>query len=113
MQFSFFLTVSVCSLVNISGFRAQRFQGRKSTSLFVDESEPESYRTRNSVAESITYYKGLITDPITDLQVNPQTASTRDNLTPNLRLGGIFMGILFGLFELFILSNKDIPPPPY
>lgn len=73
----------------------------------------ETYEIKPKFSDAIKYYKGLIDDPITDLQLNPETAATRDNLTPNLRLGAIFVIILAVLGEAFINVNKDIPPPPY
>lgn len=53
------------------------------------------------------YYMGMIT--------NTDTAESdkKDNLTPNLKLGIIFVGILFGLIGAFIFVNKDIAPPPF
>ena len=55
------------------------------------------------------YYAGLVNDPITDLQLNEEQAK-RDNLTPNLRLAGIFVVILGGLFKAFLQSNVDTAP---
>ena len=53
------------------------------------------------------YYMGMITN--NDIEASQQ----KDNLTPNLKLGGIFFGMLFGLIGVFIFINKDIAPPPY
>jgi hypothetical protein len=53
------------------------------------------------------YYMGMITNTDTE------ESDKKDNLTPNLKLGGIFIGILFGLIGVFIYANKDIPPPQF
>ena len=54
----------------------------------------------------VEYYKGLISS-------NDPKDSERDNITPNLRLAGIFVVILAVLGGGFIYINKDIPPPPF
>jgi hypothetical protein len=53
------------------------------------------------------YYMGMITNTKTE------EAESKDNLTPNLKLGAIFFGILFFLVGSFIYINKDVAPPPY
>jgi len=81
---------------------------RRSTSLHAEEKE-EEYRTTSRAQEAMKYYAGLVNDPITDLQLNEEQAK-RDNLTPNLRLAGIFVVILGGLFKAFLQSNVDTAP---
>ena len=53
------------------------------------------------------YYMGMITNTDTD------ESDKKDNLTPNLKLAGIFIGILIGAVVAFIYANKDIPPPQF
>ena len=116
--------ILLCLLVNkISAFKltSRRLRlGRTPSTAYclfaADEkatTDIETYEIKSGFSDGMKYYKGLINDPITDLQVNPETAATRDNLTPNLRLGAIFVIILAVLGEAFIYVNKDIPPPPY
>lgn len=59
------------------------------------------------------YFNGMITEPIAPTTTTKIDGKERDNLTPNIKFIGIWGGVIFGLFELFMLSNKDITPPPY
>ena len=53
------------------------------------------------------YYMGMITNTDT------VESDKKDNLTPNLKLGIIFTGILFGLCGAFVFINKDLPTPSF
>ena len=86
---------------------AARWAGLK-TSLRA-EKEKEEYKTISRAQEALKYYSGLVNDPITDLQLNEEQAK-RDNLTPNLRLAGIFIVILGVLFNAFLQANVDTAP---
>jgi hypothetical protein len=79
------------------------------TSLWAEKEKEEEYRTTSRAQEALKYYSGLVNDPITDLQLNEEQAK-RDNLTPNLRLAGIFIVILGVLFNAFLQANVDTAP---
>jgi len=53
------------------------------------------------------YYIGMITN------TNIEESVKKDNLTPNLKLGGIFLGLIIGLLIGFFYINKDIPPQSF
>ena len=50
----------------------------------------------------VEYYKGLITSD------SPRD-NEKDNITPNLKLGGIMAGITLSLIASFMYINKDVP----
>jgi len=53
------------------------------------------------------YYIGMISN------TNIEESVKKDNLTPNLKLGGIFLGLIIGLLIGFFYINKDIPPQSF
>ena len=55
-----------------------------------------------------SYYKGLITDP-----VSSKESDAKDNLTPNIKFIGITGLLIAGLFGAFIVANLNTPPPPF
>ena len=79
-----------------------------------EEDEDEVFSTKSKSSQLLSYYSGLVTDPITELQVNGEELSKRDNLTPNLRFAGIWVVILTVLVWAVVDSNKSTPPfiPP-
>lgn len=51
------------------------------------------------------YYMGMINNNDTE------GSNKKDNLTPNIKLGLIFTGILFALTGAFLFANKDVQLP--
>lgn len=88
---------------------ARRWCSARSLSSSEPSKEEETFSTKSKADELRRYYGGLINDPITDLQTNEEMAN-RDNLTPNLRLAAIFVGILSTLYYYFLQANVDTPP---
>ena len=76
-----------------------------------DDDQEEVFGTQSKRSELLKYYAGLVTDPISDLQVNEEHAK-RDNLTPNLRFAAIWVVILASLSWAFFEANKDVPAFP-
>lgn len=74
--------------------------------LFASTKPPPSEEPPLVIDGSAEYYKGLITS-------NDPKDAERDNVTPNLKFGAIFVVLLSGLFYAFVEANKNIPPPPF
>lgn len=66
-----------------------------------------------SEPDAVSYYKGLVTDPIDSPYSSVVNGKKRDNLTPNLTFVSIMSAIIVGLVAAFIVANKDTPPPPF
>jgi hypothetical protein len=106
------ISLLMCPIITAFRDRAQplRFNMRKTILRDrLNEDMPKSNDiSKNYNAE---YYKGLISNPLE--RDSDDSAAGRDNLTPNMKVAGVFTGLIGVLLALFFLANKDIPPPSY
>ena len=99
--------VLILSINIIITIDAYQLNNRRIGSLCLKRNRTIIYNNNDKVDYDKDYYMGMITNTDT------KESDKKDNLTPNLKLGGIFTGILFGLIAAFLFINKDLSPPDF